>query len=139
MSEASYLENLQLPRCFLNTKDSKIKEVATFADASSRAYAAVVYVISVDPDGKRHSHLAFAKSKVRPLGKRLQSLSDEMSVVRMELLGALLAAKIGTMVASAFEEPPKLRFFSNSQVNLARTLPRKKIRALGFSVFGLST
>ena len=45
-----------------------------------------------------------------------------MSVVRMELLAALLAAKIRTMVASAFEEPPKLRFFSDSQVNLARML-----------------
>ena len=45
-----------------------------------------------------------------------------MSVVRMELLAALLVAKIRTMVASAFEEPPKLRSFSDSQVNLARML-----------------
>ena len=91
-------------------------------DASNRAYGAMVFIISVDPDGTRRSNLAFAKTRVRPLSKHLKTLSREMSVCRMELLAALLAATIGVFVQSAFKQPLKIRFFSDSQVTLYRLL-----------------
>ena len=77
-------------------------------------------MISVNPDGSRNSNLAFSKTRVRPLGKRLETLSEEMSICRLELLAALIAEKIGTFVKSAFETPIKMRFFSDSQVTLHR-------------------
>ena len=86
LSELDQLQDLTLPRCFLKSAESRIVEIATFADASSKAYAAVVYVISVDPDGSRNSHLAFSKTRVRPLGKRLETHSEEMSNVASNCL-----------------------------------------------------
>ena len=94
LSELDQLHNLTLPRCFLKSAESKITELAIFADASSKAYAAVVYVISVNPDSSQTSNLVFSKLRVRPLSKELGKPSEQMSICRLELLAALLAAKI---------------------------------------------
>ena len=63
---------------------------------------------------------AFSKTRVRSLGKRLETLSEETSIFCLELLAALIAAKIGTFVKSAFDQDLKMRYFSDSQVTLHR-------------------
>ena len=65
LSELDQLKDLTQPRCFLKSAESKITELAIFADASSKAYAAVVYAISIDPDGFRTSNLVFSKLPYR--------------------------------------------------------------------------
>ena len=82
----------------------------------------MVFLISIDPDGTRRSHLAFSKTRVKPLNKHLKTLSKEMSVCRLELLAALLAATIGVFIQSAFKEQLKVRYFTDSQITLYRLL-----------------
>ena len=74
MSELEGLQEFSLPRSFLKDSGSNITELAVFADASSMAYSAVAYLIIVEPDGTRRSELVFAKTRVRPLGKKLLKL-----------------------------------------------------------------
>ena len=75
LSELHHLKEFRLPRCFLKTPNSKVVELAVTCDASNRAYGAMVFIISVDPDGTRRSNLAFPKTRVRPLSKHLKTLS----------------------------------------------------------------
>ena len=118
LSELPRLQDIRLPRCFLQTPESEIKEIAVTCDASIKAYSAMVFLITVDPDGTRRSHLAFAKTRVKPLNKHLKTLSKEMSVCRLELLAAVLAATIGVFIQSAFKEQLKVRYFTDSQITL---------------------
>ena len=57
-----------------------------FSDASEQAYAAVVYLRTVDSNGTVHASLVMAKTKVAPI-KRL-------TVPRLELCGANLLASL---------------------------------------------
>ena len=59
--------NFDKKRCFLNTPQSELKEILVTCDASTIAYCANVFLISVDPDDTQRSHLAFAKARVKPL------------------------------------------------------------------------
>ena len=122
LEEIPMLEEITIPRCFLNAPDATVGEICTFSDASYKAYSCVVYLISVTPNGERSANLAFAKSRIRPLGKRLQKLSEEMSICRMELLGATIAAAAGAHIRKSFPETQeiKMRFMCDSQVTLFR-------------------
>lgn len=68
-----------------------------FADALERAYAAAVYVTGAGPSGTTAASLLVAKSKVAPLKK--------LSIPRLELCGALLAARLLNKVASELHIP----------------------------------
>ena len=57
-----------------------------FADASTLAYAAVVYVRAVYGDGTVSSELVVAKTKVAPL--------KTVSIPRLELCGAVLLSEL---------------------------------------------
>ena len=120
--ELPQLEALCLPRRFFQSDDAKITEICSFADASQHAFAAVVYIVSTNADGSKNSHLAFAKTRVRPLSRKLKRLTDEMSICRMELLAALLCARITKFVGQALKHHENLvyRHFSDSMVTLHR-------------------
>ena len=80
-SELPLLEQLEIPRWFeiLSRSDFQLHG---FADASEKAYAAVVYLVA--SNGKRT--LIAAKTKVTPI--------KTLSVPRLELCGAVLLAKL---------------------------------------------
>ena len=120
--ELHLLSTFSIERC-MTPRNGQITEICTTADASGRAMAACVYVISVDADGYHHSRLAFAKAKVKPL-KNKAKLDPEATVCRLELTAAELAVKVANFVRDALHlsTPPKMRYFSDSQVTLARIM-----------------
>jgi hypothetical protein len=115
------LEKITLKRCLLPTPQSRMVEIVTFADASEHAYGCVVYAIAEDEKQNRTSTLIFSKTRVRPLGKNNQQLTKDMSICRMELQAAWVAAKAGTFCKSAFPDVDvTMKYFSDSQVTLCR-------------------
>ena len=114
------LQSIKVPHCFLLNSDAKIMEIATFCDASAKAFLAVIYVIAVSKDGTCTSSLAYVRTWVRPLGKKLQKLTSALSICRLELRACLLGAQATNYISAAFHQPLEKKFFSNSQITLYR-------------------
>ena len=95
--ELSVLQDITLPRCYyLPVRRVKV-ELQGFADASTLAYAAVVYVRATYVDGTVSSRLVVAKTKVAPL--------KTVSIPRLELCGAVLLSELLVAVSRALEVP----------------------------------
>ncbi|EFN60890.1 hypothetical protein EAG_00466, partial [Camponotus floridanus] len=70
-------------------------ELHAFCDASERAYAAAVYLRGIKDSGEFGSSLLIAKTKVAPL--------RPVSIPRLELCGALLAARLLRRIATELQ------------------------------------
>ncbi|XP_076285541.1 uncharacterized protein LOC143211602 [Lasioglossum baleicum] len=86
------LEAIRIPRK-LASDPALTQTLHGFADASSKAYAAAVYVRSVLRDGTVWVTLLVAKSRVAPV--------KTVSIPRLELCAALLLARLMTFVQSS--------------------------------------
>ncbi len=87
------LRDISIPRnCFPASKDEQVIELHGFSDASTKAYAAAVYVRVVDEDVV-HTSLMCAKSRVAPV--------KTQTIPRLELLGAVLLARLMDSVMKA--------------------------------------
>ena len=75
------LQYLKIPRCF-STTDSECIILHGFADTSSRAYSAVIYLLSTSNTNESYSILLCSKSRVAPI--------KIMTVPRLELSYCLL-------------------------------------------------
>ncbi|XP_062712504.1 uncharacterized protein LOC134289861 [Aedes albopictus] len=78
------IEDIKLPR-WISNHGGKI-ELHGFADASEAAYAAVVYSRTTDNEGKIHTSLVAAKTKVAPI--------QQVSLPRLELNAAVLLTAV---------------------------------------------
>ncbi|GFX43552.1 integrase catalytic domain-containing protein [Trichonephila clavipes] len=96
-SEASFLCELQIPRYALQCDSVNCPEceIHTFSDASIKAYGAVSYVRLRTFD-KISVHLLASKSRVAPL--------KVLTLPRLELMGALLAARLAKEVSRVLNE-----------------------------------
>ena len=65
-----------------------------FSDTSAAAYSTVAYAVS-SLNGTPVSHLLLAKSKVSPI--------KELTIPRLELMGALLSSRLCKFIESAFQ------------------------------------
>ena len=81
----AYLPSLTIDR-WLGVAQSRSFEIHGFSDASSRAYAAVVYLRVDEGDGKFSVSLLAAKTKVAPV--------KTVSIPNLELCGAALLVKL---------------------------------------------
>ncbi|GFR26833.1 DUF1758 domain-containing protein [Trichonephila clavata] len=90
-----YLETISVPRCVLLTSVKSIV-VQGFADASSKAYGAVVYIQAVSKTGETRSQLLYSKSRVASL--------KIMTIPRLELAACLLLLKLTNKVLAALKE-----------------------------------
>ena len=68
-----------------------------FSDASEDAYAAIMYLRSIDDSGHIHISIVIAKSRVAPI-KRL-------TIPRLELCGVYLLAQLLHHVREIFDVP----------------------------------
>lgn len=82
--ELPLIESIKLPRWLQTEKNSKIF-LHGFCDSSERAYAAVIYLISVTKT-KITSQIICAKTRVAPINSE--------SIPRLELCGAEMLAKL---------------------------------------------
>ncbi|GFW35118.1 integrase catalytic domain-containing protein [Trichonephila clavipes] len=96
-SKASFLCELQIPRYALQCDSVNCPEceIHTFSDASIKAYGAVSYVRLRTFD-KISVHLLASKSRVAPL--------KVLTLPRLELMGALLAARLAKEVSRVLNE-----------------------------------
>ena len=85
----------RIPRNYTGTRwcDIKCLQLHGFGDASPKGYGACVYLRAEMTDGSYVSSLVIAKSKVAPL--------KQMTLPRLELLGALLCARLVRFVKEA--------------------------------------
>ncbi|XP_070525097.1 uncharacterized protein [Cardiocondyla obscurior] len=105
------LNNLKINRWFESSPKSKM-ELHGFCDASTRAYAAAIYIRTVSEEGKINVSLVASKAKVSPV--------KTVSIPKLELCGAALLVRL-------FNHVRKLNFlkdldviaWSDSQVTLA--------------------
>ena len=123
--QGSHLEKIKIPRRV--TRDEKLERqfLAIFCDASEKAYGSAVYFVSCYENGNCSSHLCFAKARVAPIKFKGKKLSEEYSIVRLELLAMLLGARIGNYVLEGLETTLgkiEMHFFSDSMINLQRLL-----------------
>ncbi len=81
------LPQVRIPRCFQPHRKTQ-PDIHVFADASANAYAAAAYCVD-----EQTSYLMISKARVAPL--------KPMSIPRLELLGAELAAELGDAVRQA--------------------------------------
>ncbi|CAH2090035.1 unnamed protein product [Euphydryas editha] len=110
--ELRNIKNILIPRWLCCTKKCKL-ELHAFSDASHMAYAAVVYLRVIDEHNKVYVNLVTAKTKVAPIEK-------EVSIPRLELCGATLAAKLLHEVSQVMKIPKSDMFaWTDSTVVLA--------------------
>lgn len=93
-------------------KNKECIQLHGFSDASSRAYAAVVYARVPDPNGEIHISLMAARTRVAPL--------KIVSIPRLELCGALLLSQLLSHVSRAMKIPKSKVFaWTDSSIVLA--------------------
>lgn len=87
--------NVQVPRCYFESTNKKQIELHGFSDASGKAYAAMVYMRTIYND-HIDTALLCCKARVAPL--------KSQSIPRLELLGALILARLLNTVIEALSE-----------------------------------
>ncbi|XP_062703655.1 uncharacterized protein LOC134286102 [Aedes albopictus] len=103
------LNNLRINRCILLPEAETI-QIHIFADASQLAYGTCAYIRSTNAAGVVKVSLLSAKSRVAPL--------KQLSIPRLELCGALLAAELYEKVKSSLQLDAKCYFWLDSTVAL---------------------
>lgn len=97
-SELSFIENISIVRRITHN-DSVSLQLHAFSDSSEKGYAAAVY-LRIETLTTVYCHLVTGKSKVAPLKK--------YTIPRLELCGALLAAKLLHFVRTVFTDRLKI-------------------------------
>lgn len=103
-SEIPYLKSIAIPRRYDDGNDLETKcdemganktverEIHVFTDASEKAYCAAAYLRCVKENRECTTSLITSKMKVAPLKK--------MTIPRLELMGALIGARLGKFISN---------------------------------------
>ena len=99
LKELPELRKFSVPRCFVNRSwDNKLKvELHAFGDSSELGYGTCVYLKIVEEDGFIQTSLVLSKARLAPIKK--------VTLPRLELMGALLSARLVTYVKRALLLP----------------------------------
>ena len=91
MEELHLFSHIKIPRCYFELGKSPINiQIHGFSDASERAYAAVLYIRCDYGNNVVYMKLITSKSHV--------ALVKKQTIPRLELLGALILARLLTVV-----------------------------------------
>ncbi|GFR13869.1 integrase_H2C2 domain-containing protein, partial [Trichonephila clavata] len=105
-----YLETISMPRCVLLTSVKSII-VQGFADVSSKAYGAVVYIFKLcSKQGKQEVNYSAVKSRVAPL---------KMIIPRLELAACLLVKFTNKVLAALKERVDSVKLWTYSSIALS--------------------
>ncbi|XP_055837750.1 uncharacterized protein LOC129906129 [Episyrphus balteatus] len=103
------------------TNSKKAIELHGFCDASMKAYGAAIYVRVLDSEGKIHTNLLLAKTKVAPSQRTI-------TLPRLELCGAVFVAQLLQYTKEVLGMPDiKMYAWTDSTIALAwiRAIPAK--------------
>ena len=104
------LKKVVFPRCLKPSNSIGEPELHVFSDASGVAYGAAAYLLWNSSDGP-HVQLVLAKARVAPL--------KQTTIPRLELMGALLAARLARTVVEDFKRKPvEVTLWTDSKVVL---------------------
>ena len=112
MSDLDGSQPVTLPRCYFDKFKTDLTDyhLYEFCDASTMAYAAVVYLVRED-NTQKSSSFVVSKTRVVPL--------KSLTIPRLELLSAVLLARLITTVSESLSTRVELReprCFTDSQV-----------------------
>lgn len=112
ISELQPNRPISIPRCYLHGVNSEVKtySLCGFCDASTGAYAAVVYLV-IETTNSSFVKFAASKTRVSPI--------NSQTIPRLELLSALLLSRLMETVSQNLELPlTQMRCFTDSTVAL---------------------
>ena len=109
-AELSQLTEISVPRCLQLSQEIELSRLHVFCDASEHAFGAAVYIehrfVSF-VSGETSSRLVCSKVKVAPLAA--------VSIPRLEQMGAIVALRLATAVASSLGmDLHQVHFWSDS-------------------------
>jgi len=90
LTELPTIHQVTLPR-YINVQSYSDIQLLGFADASSKGYAATIYLRVVHSSGNVTVHFVSCKTKVAPI--KTSELDETLSIPRLELCAALLLAQ----------------------------------------------
>ncbi|VDL64499.1 unnamed protein product [Nippostrongylus brasiliensis] len=104
------------PRAITASGEDDRYELHAFVDASIRAFAAVVYLRSIDKHGTVRSSLLMARQRLAPINSQTKTLI----VPRLELLALLIGARLTSFVMEELQlKLERIRiYYSDSKVAL---------------------
>ncbi|XP_063826507.1 uncharacterized protein LOC135075990 [Ostrinia nubilalis] len=97
------LRAIEIPRCYPHFTQGDNLQLHVFVDASETAYAAALYWRVEDNDGRAHTTLVLAKSRVAPL--------KTTSIPRLELQAAVMGTRMASCVLEEHDRKPTTRTF----------------------------
>lgn len=113
-SELPQLHQLSIPRWYqthIPRQDGQVLRLHVFCDSSERAYSAVAYLQGETKEGEVTASLVASKSRVAPLKR--------MTLPRLELMGAVIAARLGNTLMKALQlDKTQLRLWTDSMIVL---------------------
>ena len=97
ISELEQVNVIQIPRCVTSEHGTEelAFELEGFGDASTSAYAAVIYLVIRSPN-RTQVQLIASKTRVAPL--------KQQTIPRLELLAALILARLATRIKTTLEQ-----------------------------------
>ncbi len=112
-SLANHVHKMRFSRCIKPTQfDDSTIELHHFSDASSQAYGCCSYIRCINKTGEVHVYLIMSKSRIAPI--------KQMTIPRLELQGAVLAAKSDLLLKSELRLDICASFFwTDSKIVLA--------------------
>ncbi|XP_040075679.1 uncharacterized protein LOC120847841 [Ixodes scapularis] len=112
-SELVELERVKIPRFCDDGLQGKVthRSLHIFADASTAAYGAMVYLRTTDDTGATTTTLLLAKGRVAPL--------KTVTLARLELMASLIASRLSKYVQTCLElEVKDVHFRTDSMITL---------------------
>ncbi|XP_054628394.1 uncharacterized protein LOC129179316 [Dunckerocampus dactyliophorus] len=109
--ELLQLHHIVIPRWYgsESSHDGQEQILHVFSDASEKAYGAVAYLQGLTAEGIAVTRLVMSKSRVAPIKK--------LTLPRLELMAALIAARMGSNLQRAMNLHPKqIRMWSDSMI-----------------------
>ena len=111
VEEIGSLSVIKLPRCYyLPDVEPCDTQIHGFCDASSQAYAAVLYMRSIYPNGSFSVKIIASKTRVVPV--------KTLIIPGLELLGAVLLARLGNTVCKSLTHQYNLTYWIDSTAAL---------------------
>ena len=105
------LNGVSVPRCYFTSTSTPIDiQIHAFSDASKKAYATAVYLRSEYEDGRVEVRLLSSKTRVAPI--------KQQTIPRLELLGALISARLVSTLLKSLPRKIKPTFWVDSTAAL---------------------